>query len=353
MTVPTAWTLATFCDVPARPGVNAISASISWQTTTRSDAGPSPGSAATDKASAVAGFVDAHTSPDVNDFTAVVAWPAPPPRTPPSTPAQSDAAPVPAAPVVQAPAPPEVAPAPPAPAAAEVAPRPLTIQTFPPPTPTQGLGFRAKLLAFDRVPGDLNLADFTAMIDWGDGTTSTLTAANQGITPRRPCCVVGAHTYRSPGRFTLAVRLFEKGTLAASTGTGIMVAPGAVQPPLPAGNFGAESIVVAAGGVGSVIDVGPSVAFAGPRPPQAPPAPPPAPRAPSPAVTQTQMTDLVLQLSISGSAGTLGRSDAAAMLAADTINLAAQDLLLASLGKAAATGRPLDPGTSTGEKPKD
>jgi hypothetical protein len=214
------------------------------------------------------------------------------------------------------------------------------------------------LRTFERLRGDLNVADFTAVVDWGDGTTSTLTAANQGITPRRPCCVVAAHTYRSSGRFTLAVQLFEKDGLAASTARDITVAPAPAPPPLPPGGFGAQSIMVGADGMGSVIDVGPSVAFAGPPPQQAAPAPaaPPAsvaPRPPqpvTPAVAQTQMTDLVLQLGVAGGAG---RANPAALLAADTINLAAQDLLLANLGKMLGAKGAASPETPVGEQPKD
>jgi hypothetical protein len=187
-----------------------------------------------------------------------------------------------------------------------VAGAPLTIKTFTPPTPTEHVSFTATLVTFTDGNARPDSKDYTATINWGDGSSSTQTVANGGITGTFPVSVVGTHTYATFGNFTLSVQVVDKGGTSTSTSAVISVGQGTIR-----GGFGAQSIVVGSHGGGSVVDVAPALGAAGGG--NAAPllrqvaertAPRPAPAAATavgPALTQVQLTDLVFQMGLTGS----------------------------------------------------
>jgi hypothetical protein len=75
-------------------------------------------------------------------------------------------------------------------------------------------------------------SDFTAVIDWGDGSTATGTLSGTGT-----FSVTGAHTYTDDGSFTITVTLTEDApgsASAASTATATILDPGQLRMAAPA-----------------------------------------------------------------------------------------------------------------------
>jgi hypothetical protein len=83
---------------------------------------------------------------------------------------------------------------------------------------TQGFLFSGQVASFTNTGYPTNLAsDFTARIDWGDGTTSSGTVSGGAGT----FDVAGDHLYKASGKFTLSVELSDDtpGTAAATATT--------------------------------------------------------------------------------------------------------------------------------------
>src|SRR5262249_49856822 len=83
-------------------------------------------------------------------------------------------------------------------------------------------------------------ADFTASIDWGDGSTSigTVGGGNNG-----KFTVRGSHDYTSSGTFTVAVTLTDDGggTATATADSPANIAPGNTVSSQPSGSSGSPS----------------------------------------------------------------------------------------------------------------
>jgi ELWxxDGT repeat protein len=84
--------------------------------------------------------------------------------------------------------------------------------------------------------------DFTATVGWGDGSTTTVSAAGGGLVAagRGTFAVLASHTYGTAGSFTLSVQITDVGGASVSGHVGITVSapPGAPSPfaapsPLP------------------------------------------------------------------------------------------------------------------------
>jgi hypothetical protein len=93
----------------------------------------------------------------------------------------------------------------------------------------------------DADSGPQNVNNYTATVDWGDGTTSAGTVAND---PAGGFAVVGAHTYAQAGTFPVAVTVrtvADGGVVATVAGTAtfaVRVVPltGGLAPPVTAGS---------------------------------------------------------------------------------------------------------------------
>jgi hypothetical protein len=121
-------------------------------------------------------------------------------------------------------------------ASLSVADAPLTIKTFTPPSPTQGMSFTATLVTFTDGNPKPDTSDYTATINWGDGSSSTETVANGGITGTTTFSIKGTHTYNTFGNFTLSVPVVDGTGSSTSTSATIVVhphtAPVTVPPPI-------------------------------------------------------------------------------------------------------------------------
>jgi hypothetical protein len=105
----------------------------------------------------------------------------------------------------------------------------LTVNPIQPtPSPTEGVSFSGRVANFVNTNAAANTpADFTATIDWGDGTTSSGTLSNPG---GNIYAVDGTHTYADEGAFTVSVTLADDapGTASATASNAITVAEGDV-----------------------------------------------------------------------------------------------------------------------------
>ena len=89
---------------------------------------------------------------------------------------------------------------------------PLTISGLTPPAATEGIAWSSGAVPIFHFTADpaVTLADYTATIEWGDGTSSTMTATGGGIAanPGGGFDVFGSHTYAdelSGGTFSVLV----------------------------------------------------------------------------------------------------------------------------------------------------
>jgi autotransporter-associated beta strand protein len=120
-----------------------------------------------------------------------------------------------------------------------IADAPLTINSVAPPAATAGTSTGTVSVAtFSDANLNPDINDFTATIDWGDGTSATSGAIidNHNGT----FSVQGSHTYSAAGSFTLAVTVHDTGGASTSGSAPITVSPGAglrflsLTPPSPA-----------------------------------------------------------------------------------------------------------------------
>jgi hypothetical protein len=98
-----------------------------------------------------------------------------------------------------------------------VADAPLSVHTLTPPAPVVGRQLTSTLLTFTDGNGRPDVRDFTAMVSWGDGSTSTLTSANGGIRGVTTFSVLGTHTYAQVGNYTLSIQVLDVGGSSTST----------------------------------------------------------------------------------------------------------------------------------------
>ena len=100
---------------------------------------------------------------------------------------------------------------------ATIADAPLTpssamVQTLP-----QNIPFNGPVAAFTDANPSAVVSDFTALINWGDGTPTNVGTVVSGSGVFN---VDGAHTYASPGAFSISVQITDvDGSTAAATGT--------------------------------------------------------------------------------------------------------------------------------------
>jgi uncharacterized protein (TIGR03118 family) len=95
---------------------------------------------------------------------------------------------------------------------------PLTIQGLSI-APTQNAAFSGTLATFSDADPNGTLSQFSATINWGDGTTSSGPAVQIVADPHVPrqFDVMGTHTYSTPGNFNLTVTVMDSGGAQATT----------------------------------------------------------------------------------------------------------------------------------------
>jgi hypothetical protein len=189
-----------------------------------------------------------------------------------------------------------------------VADAPLTIKTFTLPSPKEHVSFTSTVVTFTDANSRPDSKDYTATINWGDGTSSSETLANGGIKvgTGNVFSVVGTHTYSTFGNFTFSVQVVDKGGASTSTSAVINVLQGAIH--LGTVQLGSQSIVVGGYSGGSVVDARPAASHER-IPNTAPKLRMSAERMPTattstataPVLTQQQVTDLVFQMGLTGS----------------------------------------------------
>ncbi|HVX11746.1 MAG TPA: TIGR03118 family protein [Pirellulales bacterium] len=141
-----------------------------------------------------------------------------------------------------------------APSTAVVADAPLTASkvTF---TATDGIAFTGSVASFSDANSAALPSDFTATIDWGDGTSAT---AGTVIAAGGQFAVTGSHIYARPGSLQVTVTINDKGGSSAGvTGEAdVLPAPLSPNPPLtlPAATQG----VLFSGTLGSFTDSDPN-----------------------------------------------------------------------------------------------
>jgi hypothetical protein len=130
---------------------------------------------------------------------------------------------------------------------------PLTLTTLTPPASYEGVATGTQTLAtFTDASIYADIGDFTALVDWGDGSTSTLTAAGGGIMANATggFAIVGDHTYAEEGSYTLAVQIADLGGFSTSTSSTFKVADAplaitALNPPNPVATVNTGPLTVA------------------------------------------------------------------------------------------------------------
>jgi hypothetical protein len=111
-----------------------------------------------------------------------------------------------------------------------VADAPLSVQTLTPPAAVAGRQFSSTLLTFTDGNGGPDIRDFTAVASWGDGSTSTLTSANGGLTGVTTFSVIGTHTSAQVGSYTLSIQVLDVGGSATSTAAIVHINPRGLAP---------------------------------------------------------------------------------------------------------------------------
>jgi hypothetical protein len=93
----------------------------------------------------------------------------------------------------------------------------LRVLTLTRPSPTHNVSFTSTVLTFTDANVKPDGKDFTAVITWGDGSSSTETVANGGITGTTTFSVTGTHTYASAGNYNLSIQVTDVGGSTTST----------------------------------------------------------------------------------------------------------------------------------------
>jgi hypothetical protein len=122
---------------------------------------------------------------------------------------------------------------------------------------TQGQALQATVAHVDDADPNGVASDFSATIDWGDGTTSSgtvLAAAGGGFD------VSATHTYSAAGNFTASTSVTDAGSSTASTTSTVQIAPAAVF--VVVHTLGADQITTTSARVfGTVNDGGTAVPY--------------------------------------------------------------------------------------------
>jgi hypothetical protein len=124
-----------------------------------------------------------------------------------------------------------------------IAPNPLSMSQFSPPAPTEGQSTGGQLATFTDKSPHHSIADYTAVVSWGDGHTDYLTSANGGIqvTAATPYAVIDSHTYAEESAglpFSITILTpdgftggFTSGSSATVPVADAALTPGALTPP--------------------------------------------------------------------------------------------------------------------------
>lgn len=110
-----------------------------------------------------------------------------------------------------------------------VADAPLSIAGTTPPSYVAGEFLSADLLTFLDLGGAEPVGDYSALINWGDGSLSTGT-----ITGSAPFTVAGAHDYTLHGSYTVTTTVSDDGGSTATSSYDVSVAPASTAVPEPA-----------------------------------------------------------------------------------------------------------------------
>ena len=92
---------------------------------------------------------------------------------------------------------------------------------------TAGTAFSGQVAMLTDASASAPSSDFTATIDWGDGSSSAGTVAGGG-----PFSVVGSHTYNAPGNYSVKITVNDDGGSQKSATVSLTVAP-STPPPVP------------------------------------------------------------------------------------------------------------------------
>jgi hypothetical protein len=110
-------------------------------------------------------------------------------------------------------------------AAVTVADAPLHLVSFAPPSGfTEGIAATATVATFTDDDPAGTASDYTAVIAWGDGSTSSVTSGNGLVTNANGSfTVAAAHTYTEEGSYAFSIKILDVGGSAVSgTGTAIV-----------------------------------------------------------------------------------------------------------------------------------
>ena len=98
---------------------------------------------------------------------------------------------------------------------------PLTMTGTSPVVAVEGQGFSGQLATFYNADEQDDLAGLSASIDWGDGTITTVSGSDGGISAidyNGDFAVNGSHTYAEEGAYQLIIQIFDDGGSSTSTG---------------------------------------------------------------------------------------------------------------------------------------
>jgi PKD domain-containing protein len=125
-----------------------------------------------------------------------------------------------------------------APVSVKVTDAPLSA-TASPLSATAGTPFNGQVATFTDADPNGTASDYSATINWGDGTTSAGTVTGSG-----PFSVGGTHIYAAPGSYQVTVSISDVGGSAATaTGSAAVAAPAPPPPAPPALTSGAPSVM--------------------------------------------------------------------------------------------------------------
>src|SRR5260370_26714742 len=87
---------------------------------------------------------------------------------------------------------------------------------------TEGITFSGVLTTFTDANLNAPLSDFTATIDWGDGTSS---GGSIQVDPNGGFDVIGSHAYSSAGVDAITIQISDVGGSSATTNSTAQVSP--------------------------------------------------------------------------------------------------------------------------------